>query len=42
MQNLKAVTMDMVTAIALFWPNKPNPAITAIPQRTQAPVRVHK
>jgi hypothetical protein len=27
MQNLKAVTMDMVTAIALFWPNKPNPAM---------------
>jgi hypothetical protein len=24
---LKAVTMGMVTAIALFWSNKPNPAI---------------
>jgi hypothetical protein len=29
-QNLKAVTMGMVTAIAFFWSNKPNPAITAI------------
>jgi hypothetical protein len=27
MQNLKAVTMGVVTAIALFWSNKPNPAI---------------
>jgi hypothetical protein len=26
-QNLKAVTMGMVTARALFWSNKPNPAI---------------
>jgi hypothetical protein len=26
---LKAVTMGMVTAIALFWSNKPNPAIGA-------------
>jgi hypothetical protein len=25
--HLKAVTMGMVTAIALFWSNKPNPAI---------------
>jgi hypothetical protein len=24
---LKAVKMGMVTAIALFWSNKPNPAI---------------
>jgi hypothetical protein len=29
MQNLKAVTMGMVTAIALFWSNKPNPATTS-------------
>ena len=27
MQNLKAVTMGMVTARALFWSNKPNPAM---------------
>jgi hypothetical protein len=27
MQNLKAVKMNVVTAIALFWSNKPNPAI---------------
>jgi hypothetical protein len=27
MQNLKAVTMGVVTAIALFWSNKPNPAM---------------
>ena len=26
-QNFKAVAMGMVTAIALFWSNKPNPAI---------------
>jgi hypothetical protein len=26
MQNLKAVAMGVVTAIALFWSNKPNPA----------------
>ena len=28
MQNLKAVTMGMVTPRALFWSNKPNPAMT--------------
>jgi hypothetical protein len=28
MRNLKAVTMGMATAIALFLPNRPNPAIT--------------
>jgi hypothetical protein len=27
MQNLKAVTMGMVTTITLFWSNKPNPAM---------------
>ena len=27
MRNLKAVTMGMATAIVLFWPNRPNPAI---------------
>jgi hypothetical protein len=27
MQNLKAVTMGVVAAIALFWSNKPNPAM---------------
>jgi hypothetical protein len=26
MQNLKAVTMGVVTARTLFWSNKPNPA----------------
>jgi hypothetical protein len=28
MQNLKAVAMGMVTVIAFFWSNKPNPAMT--------------
>jgi hypothetical protein len=26
MQNLKAVAMGVVSAIAFFWPNRPNPA----------------
>jgi hypothetical protein len=30
MQNLKAVTMGVVTAIALFWLNKLNPAIPVV------------
>jgi hypothetical protein len=29
MQNLKAVKMGMATAIAPFWSNKPNPAISS-------------
>ena len=28
MQNLKAVAMSVVTVIAFFWSNRPNPAIT--------------
>jgi hypothetical protein len=27
MQNLKAVEMGVVAAIAFFWPNRPNPAM---------------
>jgi hypothetical protein len=30
---LKAVTMGMVTAITLFWSNKPNPAINHADQK---------
>jgi hypothetical protein len=29
MQNLTAVAMGVVAAIALFWSNKPNPAMHA-------------
>jgi hypothetical protein len=30
MQNLKAVAMGMVAAIAFFWPSVPNPAMSAV------------
>jgi hypothetical protein len=33
MQNLKAVTMGMVTARALFWSNKPNPAMVGFAEQ---------
>jgi hypothetical protein len=37
-QNLKAVKMGMVTAIAIFWSNKPNPAIAQELAQDENPV----